>query len=72
MLIAERNARNLEKMKLKEHIKANVYRKKVYRSPQPVIKVFKKKVLKTDNEQLFLKYLGPEFDLTDESMAKDA
>ena len=71
-LIEEKKKRNLEKMKQKEHIKANIYRRQVYRSPQPAIRVFKKKVQRTDNEQNFLKYLGPEFDLTDEAMAEES
>lgn len=65
--IEERNERNLLKMKLKEHVKANIYKRQTYRSPQPPVRTFKRKVEKTDNEQDYLKYLGAEFELNDES-----
>lgn len=44
-------------------------RRKMFRSPQPGVKVFKRKVEQTKDEQDFLKYLGAEFELNEDNLS---
>lgn len=46
----ERKRKNIEKMQKKQNVVADVNRRKMYRSPQPTVKVFKKKVEQTKEE----------------------
>ena len=70
-LIEERKLRNIEKMKKKENVQADTNKRLMYRSPQPPMRVFKKKVEQTKDEADFLKYLGAEFDMQ-EDLISDA
>lgn len=49
-LIEERKQRNIEKMKKKENVVGDIYKRMTYRSPQPAVRVFKKKVIQTKDE----------------------
>ena len=69
-VIEERNQRNLERMKQKEHVVANIYKRATYRSPQPARRVFTRKVDQTKDEQDFLKYLGAEFEITEDQISE--
>ena len=62
-LIEERKLRNIEKMKKKENVQADTNKRLMYRSPQPPMRVFKRKVEQTKDEADFMKYLGAEFDM---------
>ena len=65
-LIEERKQRNIEKMKKKENVVGDIYKRMTYRSPQPPIRVFKKKIVQTKDEQDFLKYLGADFNMEED------
>ena len=49
-------------MKYKETVKANIYKRQTYRSPQPRVRVFKKKSEQTEENMDLMKYLGFELE----------
>ena len=56
-------------MKKKENVQADTNKRLMYRSPQPPMRVFKRKVEQTKDEADFMKYLGAEFDMQEELVA---
>lgn len=65
-VIEERKLKNIEKMKKKENVQADNNKRMMYRSPPPPMRVFKKKVEQTNDEQDLLKYLGAEFEFVED------
>ena len=63
--------KNIEKRLKKEMIVADVHKRQMHRSPQPLVRVFREKVKQTEGEQAFLKYLGAEFEITEQMMTEN-
>ena len=67
----DRMQKNIEKRLKKEMIVADVHKRQMYRSPQPLVRVFREKIKQTEGEQAFLKYLGAEFEITEQMMTEN-